>query len=194
MPDLPGVRDGLPVRRAVRSHHRPRPRAGGGACAAVRRSAASPGDRSAVGDGVFSALLRAAAVRGRCPPDCAPAPGSAVAQRTLVEQHARRVILLEGCVQPGLAPQINAATARVLDRLGISVVRARDEACCGALGHHLGRTGRSSRHVAMSRHAPTARRRCGVRREHGERVRPHGEGLRQAAGRRSPCSQRARSE
>jgi len=53
----------------------------------------------------------------------------------------RRVVLLEGCVQPGLAPGINAATSRVLDRLGIATVRARGETCCGALGHHLGRTG-----------------------------------------------------
>ncbi len=53
----------------------------------------------------------------------------------------RRVVLLEGCVQPGLAPGINAATSRVLDRLGISTVRARGETCCGALSHHLGRTG-----------------------------------------------------
>ncbi len=52
----------------------------------------------------------------------------------------RRFVLLEGCVQPGLAPDINAATSRVLDRLGISTVRARDESCCGALSHHLGRT------------------------------------------------------
>ncbi|MNJ66166.1 glycolate oxidase iron-sulfur subunit [compost metagenome] len=36
-------------------------------------------------------------------------------------RHARRVLMLEGCVQPGLAPNTNAATARVLDRLGISV-------------------------------------------------------------------------
>jgi len=57
-----------------------------------------------------------------------------------VGRHARRMILLEGCVQPGLAPQINAATARVLDRLGIATDRARGEACCGALAHHLGRT------------------------------------------------------
>jgi len=51
----------------------------------------------------------------------------------------RRVVLLEGCVQPGLAPGINAAASRVLGRLGISTVRARDETCCGALSHHLGR-------------------------------------------------------
>jgi glycolate oxidase iron-sulfur subunit len=48
--------------------------------------------------------------------------------------------VLEGCVQPGLAPQINAAAARVLDRLGISLVAARDVGCCGAMEHHLGRT------------------------------------------------------
>jgi glycolate oxidase iron-sulfur subunit len=52
----------------------------------------------------------------------------------------RRMVLLEGCVQPGLAPGINAATSRVLDRLGIRTVRAHRETCCGALSHHLGRT------------------------------------------------------
>jgi glycolate oxidase iron-sulfur subunit len=48
--------------------------------------------------------------------------------------------VLEGCVQPALAPQINAAAARVLDRLGVSLVAARDVGCCGAMDHHLGRT------------------------------------------------------
>jgi glycolate oxidase iron-sulfur subunit len=57
--------------------------------------------------------------------------------------HARRVVLLEGCVQPGLAPGINAAAARVLDRIGIGVERVAGEQCCGALGHHLGHTGRA---------------------------------------------------
>jgi glycolate oxidase iron-sulfur subunit len=47
-------------------------------------------------------------------------------------------VLLEGCVQPGLAPGINAAAARVLDRLGIDVERLQGERCCGALAHHLG--------------------------------------------------------
>ena len=48
--------------------------------------------------------------------------------------------VLEGCVQPGLAPQINVAAARVLDRLGVSLVVAREVGCCGAMDHHLGRT------------------------------------------------------
>jgi glycolate oxidase iron-sulfur subunit len=51
----------------------------------------------------------------------------------------RRVVLLEGCVQPGLAPGINAAAARVLDRVGISAQRLAGERCCGALAHHLDR-------------------------------------------------------
>jgi len=54
-----------------------------------------------------------------------------------VVRHARRVLMLEGCVQPGLAPQINASTARVLDRLGISVIRSAQAGCCGAVSHHL---------------------------------------------------------
>jgi len=52
-------------------------------------------------------------------------------------RHARRMLVLEGCVQPAIAPGINAAAARVLDRLGISLVVAADAGCCGAVTHHL---------------------------------------------------------
>jgi glycolate oxidase iron-sulfur subunit len=52
-------------------------------------------------------------------------------------EHARKMLILEGCVQPAISPAINAATARVLDMLGISVVRAQDAGCCGAMSHHL---------------------------------------------------------
>lgn len=52
-------------------------------------------------------------------------------------RHPRRMLVLEGCVQPALAPRINAATARVLDRLGISLIRMPAAACCGALPYHL---------------------------------------------------------
>ena len=58
-------------------------------------------------------------------------------------RHARRMILLQGCVQPALAPTINAAAARVFDRLGLSLVTVKDETCCGALSHHLGATERA---------------------------------------------------
>jgi len=55
-------------------------------------------------------------------------------------RHARRMLVLQGCVQPGLKPNINAATARVLDRIGISLVAADKAGCCGALAHHLNDT------------------------------------------------------
>ncbi|HEY1997591.1 glycolate oxidase subunit GlcF [Paraburkholderia sp.] len=52
-------------------------------------------------------------------------------------RHERKVLMLEGCVQPSLSPNTNAAAARVLDKLGISVVDAARAACCGATDYHL---------------------------------------------------------
>jgi glycolate oxidase iron-sulfur subunit len=52
-------------------------------------------------------------------------------------RHARKMLVLAGCVQPAMAPSINAATARVLDKLGISLVVAPNAGCCGAIPHHL---------------------------------------------------------
>ena len=51
--------------------------------------------------------------------------------------HARKVILLDGCVQPAMMPSIDAATDRVLDRLGVQAVRPAGSGCCGAIRHHL---------------------------------------------------------
>ncbi|WP_433884742.1 glycolate oxidase subunit GlcF [Pseudomonas vranovensis] len=61
----------------------------------------------------------------------------ATAQARPQAHHERRVLLLEGCVQPGLSPNTNAATARVLDRLGISVTATPQAGCCGAVDYHL---------------------------------------------------------
>jgi glycolate oxidase iron-sulfur subunit len=52
-------------------------------------------------------------------------------------RHARKMLALAGCVQPALAPAINAAAARVLDRLGISLIEAPGAGCCGAVRYHL---------------------------------------------------------
>jgi len=52
-------------------------------------------------------------------------------------KHARRMIALAGCVQPSMRPSINAATARVLDLLGISLVEQASAGCCGAVRFHL---------------------------------------------------------
>jgi len=50
--------------------------------------------------------------------------------------HARKMLVLEGCAQPALAPNINAAATRVLNRLGISLIPATNAGCCGAACHH----------------------------------------------------------
>jgi glycolate oxidase iron-sulfur subunit len=55
--------------------------------------------------------------------------------------HVRRVLMLKGCVQPGLRPHIDASTARVLDAIGIRAVVAASSGCCGAVQGHMGDTG-----------------------------------------------------
>lgn len=74
--------------------------------------------------------LLPAGLRAKVPPRRAPGavPRSA---------HARKVLLLKGCAQPGMMPNIDAATLRVLDRLGIEGVFAPEAGCCGALRFHL---------------------------------------------------------
>lgn len=51
--------------------------------------------------------------------------------------HARKVLLLAGCAQPSMAPNIDSATARVLDAAGIQCVVAPKSGCCGAVKFHL---------------------------------------------------------
>lgn len=53
------------------------------------------------------------------------------------QQHSRKMLLLDGCVQPSMSPNINFATARVLNTLGIELIRAPKAGCCGAIRHHL---------------------------------------------------------
>lgn len=64
-------------------------------------------------------------------------PAADIAGQWPTPRHARRMLVLQGCVQPGLKPNINTATARVLDRIGISLVAEPTAGCCGALPHHL---------------------------------------------------------
>ncbi len=51
--------------------------------------------------------------------------------------HPRKVLVLEGCVQPAMSPNINSATARVFDAAGIQCVAAARAGCCGAVKFHL---------------------------------------------------------
>ncbi len=54
--------------------------------------------------------------------------------------HPRMMLILEGCVQPALSPNINNAAAHALDAMGIATVRASGAGCCGAISHHLADT------------------------------------------------------
>jgi len=71
-----------------------------------------------------------------------PAPPSPVERpQTFAPRGERRarVVLLVGCAQPVLAPEIHEATVRLLTRLGCEVVIPRGAGCCGALVHHMGK-------------------------------------------------------
>ncbi len=58
--------------------------------------------------------------------------------RAPVRAHQRKVLVLPGCVQPTLMPNVNGATKRVLDAAGIQCVTAAGVGCCGAVRAHLG--------------------------------------------------------
>jgi glycolate oxidase iron-sulfur subunit len=53
------------------------------------------------------------------------------------QTHARKIIMLAGCVQPSMLPNINVATARVLDAAGIQTLVLAGAQCCGAINFHL---------------------------------------------------------
>ena len=53
------------------------------------------------------------------------------------QQHAHKMLMLDGCVQPGMLPNINHATLRVFDALGVQLISAPKAGCCGAIRYHL---------------------------------------------------------
>jgi glycolate oxidase iron-sulfur subunit len=85
---------------------------------------------------LFTALLRLGRLFRFLFPGLVPAPAPA-AGAWPAPRHARRMLALAGCVQPALAPRINAAAARVLDRAGVSLIETPGAGCCGALRFHL---------------------------------------------------------
>jgi glycolate oxidase iron-sulfur subunit len=96
--------------------------------------------------GVFASLLKLGRsirplLRGSLK-DSIPPPAQRITETKSAEawpsaRHTRKMLVLDGCVQPALAPNINAATARVLDKIGISLIRAENAGCCGAVSYHL---------------------------------------------------------
>jgi glycolate oxidase iron-sulfur subunit len=83
-----------------------------------------------------------AALKDKVPPKAPP-----TAHDWPTRQLNRKVLLLLGCVQPALAPNINSATARVLDAAGIQTLVADEAGCCGALHEHLGDHERALAHM-----------------------------------------------
>ena len=78
---------------------------------------------------LFRPLLPAA-LKAKVPPRQKSAP-------VIRRNHPRRMLTLAGCVQPAMAPNINDAAARVLDRLGIALIEVKGAGCCGAVRYHL---------------------------------------------------------
>jgi len=99
--------------------------------------------RWALKEGLSSSLFAPAmklglTVRGLLPNSLkAKVPEARDAGAWPTREHARKVLMLTGCVQPSMSPNINSATARVLDACGIQTVVAAQAGCCGALKFHL---------------------------------------------------------
>jgi glycolate oxidase iron-sulfur subunit len=109
----------------------------------VARPAAEKALRWALKEGLPSPLFAPAmklgqAVRGLLPAKLKnKVPAAQDAGVWPTRTHARKVLMLAGCVQPAMQPNINSATARVLDAAGIEVVLAAKAGCCGAVKFHL---------------------------------------------------------
>ena len=89
-------------------------------------------------------LQRMAAMLSLAPASLPPrSAGEGVRSFPASGKRRARVAILKGCAQPVLNPAINDATGRLLTRLGVEVVQAKGEGCCGALVHHMGKTGAS---------------------------------------------------
>ncbi|CAD5370307.1 glycolate oxidase iron-sulfur subunit [Rubrivivax sp. A210] len=116
--------------------------------ARVERPAAEKAARWTLKAGLTSPLFGPAMKLGRLARPLLPAalkdklPGAAAgdnsrAHKWPTREHRRKVLMLLGCVQPAMMPNINSATARVLDAAGIQTLVADGAGCCGALRTHL---------------------------------------------------------
>jgi len=109
----------------------------------VPRGAGASAVRWALKEGLPSPLFGSAmkmgqAMRGLLPKALqAKVPARQQAGRWPTREHARKVLMLAGCVQPSMMPNINGATARVLDAAGIQTLVAGSAGCCGAVKFHL---------------------------------------------------------
>jgi glycolate oxidase iron-sulfur subunit len=109
----------------------------------VARPAAEKAARWILREGLTSSLFAPLLKLGRLFRPVLPAflrkyvPAGVEARSLPTRQHARKVLMLAGCVQPSMMPNINGATVRVLDACGIQTLVADSAGCCGALREHL---------------------------------------------------------
>lgn len=111
----------------------------------VERPAQEKALRWMLKEGLTSPAFKPALALGRLARPFLPAalkskvPGAAGerAHRWPTRTHPRKVLMLLGCVQPAMMPNVNSATARVLDAAGIQTLVADGTGCCGALRAHL---------------------------------------------------------
>jgi glycolate oxidase iron-sulfur subunit len=111
--------------------------------AKVKRPLAERAVRWALKEGLPSPLFAPAMMTGQLLRGLLPAtlkakvPPKQRAGAWPTRGHARKVLMLAGCVQPAMMPNINSATARVLDAAGLQAVVAAKAGCCGAVKFHL---------------------------------------------------------
>ncbi len=203
--ELSFMHDDVPVGRALPTPHRSRARARRANLPAAYRASAGCAPRSLPCCRTRGACVRRwqrQARRGRSRACCprplrallelaprrrASAARNARAPRAAIVRRARkRVALVTGCVQTVIAPEINAATIRLLERCGVDVVSVGG--CCGALVHHLGKERGANALAACARLAAACR--AGRRRARCDRSQRLGlryarQGLRLRVSRRS---------
>ena len=111
--------------------------------AKVPRPASEKAVRWALKEGLPSPLFAPAMALGQLVRPLLPAslknkvPAKQASGTIPTQAHDRKVLMLEGCVQPSMSPNINAATRRVLDAAGIQTLVAPKAGCCGAVKFHL---------------------------------------------------------
>ncbi len=122
----------LEIGREIVERKVPRPRSEQAVHWLLREGLTSPVFEPMAKIGQALRPLVPAALREKLPPKPGPR-----AHQWPMRTHPRKVLMLLGCVQPALMPNINAATARVLDAIGIQTLVADEAGCCGAIRAHL---------------------------------------------------------
>ena len=120
------------IGRKVVEAHVQRPRGERALRWLLREGLTSPLFAPAMKLGQMARPLLPASLKHKVPPKAGEG-----AQRWPTREHPRKVLLLMGCVQPAMMPNINSATARVLDAAGIQTLVADEAGCCGAIRLHL---------------------------------------------------------